>query len=135
MATDNKILWFGAGVVATILALRYYSKKKDVKVSDLKNENPPIIVDVPDLKPTPQQRSSALTANPLTLNAMGSGVKAPIYMSAQNLIPNIYDRGVGAPMYMNATGNIPSTDIQSACRCSVKKTPPKDVFSKFNLIQ
>ena len=40
MATDNKILWFGAGVVGTILLLRYYSKKKDVKVSDLKNQNP-----------------------------------------------------------------------------------------------
>jgi hypothetical protein len=39
METGNKILWFGAGVVATILTLRYYSKKKDVKVEDLKISN------------------------------------------------------------------------------------------------
>ena len=131
MATDNKILWFGAGVVGTILLLRYYSKKKDVKVSDLKNQNPPIIVAVPDPTPLPQQRSSPLTANPLTLNALGSGVKPPIYMSAQNLIPNVYDRGVGAPMFMNATGGAP-VNIQDACRCAAKKTPRKTIFTEIN---
>jgi hypothetical protein len=133
MATDNKILWFGAGVVATILALRYYSKKKDVKVEDLKNENPPIIIGIPD--PAPKPALSGLTANPVTLSAMGSGAKPPIYMSSENLVPNIYDRGIGAPMFMNATGHIPTTDIQSACRCSAKSTPKPAIFSKFNLIQ
>lgn len=131
MATDNKILWFGAGIVATILALRYYSKKKGVKVEDLKNENPPIIVGIPDPKPAPQQPSSGLTANPVTVSALGSGVKPPIYMSSQNLIPNIYDRGVGAPMFMNATGGAP-TNIQDACRCAPKNRPRKTILSQFN---
>jgi hypothetical protein len=131
MATDNKILWFGAGIVATILALRYYSKKKAVKVEDLKNENPPIIVGIPDPKPAPQEPSSGLTANPVTVSALGSGVKPPIYMSSQNLIPNIYDRGVGAPMFMNATGGAP-TNIQDACRCAPKNRPRKTILSQFN---
>jgi hypothetical protein len=131
METSNKILWFGAGVVGTILLLRYYSKKKDVKVKDLKNENPPIIVGIPDLKPVPQQPSSGLTANPVTINALGSGVKPPIYVSPQNLIPNVYDRGVGAPMFMNATGGAPA-NIQEACRCASKKTPRKTIFSELN---
>ncbi len=133
MATDNKILWFGAGVVATILALRYYSKKKDVKVADLKNENPPIIVGIPDPNPAPLQPSSGLTANPVTLSAMGSGVKPPIYMSAQNLVPNIYDRGVGAPLFVNATGDAP-TDIQEACKCASKRTPRKTILSQLNVL-
>jgi hypothetical protein len=131
MATDNKIIWFGAGVVATILALRYYSKKKGVKVEDLKNDNPPIIVGIPDLKPAPTQPADALTANPVTVSALGSGRKPPIYMSAENLVPNIYDRGVGAPMFMNATGSTP-VHIQDACRCASKNRPQKTILSQFN---
>jgi hypothetical protein len=133
MATDSKILWFGAGVVGTILLLRYYSKKKDVKVTDLKNQNPPIIVGVPDPTPPPQQRSSGLTANPLTLNAFGSGVKPPIYMSAQNLVPNIYDRGVGAPLFANADAAFEdSKGIQNRCRCAVNNRPQRSILSQFN---
>ena len=133
MATDSKILWFGAGVVGTILLLRYYSKKKDVKVTDLKNQNPPIIVGVPDPTPPPQQRSSGLTANPLTLNAFGSGVKPPIYMSAQNLVPNIYDRGVGAPLFANADAPFEdSKGIQNRCRCAVSNRPQRSILSQFN---
>ena len=133
METGNKILWFGASVVATILTLRYYSKKKEVKVSDLKNENPPLTT-APSPNPEPTPASSGLTANPVTVSALGSGKKPPIYMSAENLVPNIYDRGIGAPMFMNAAGHIPTTDIQTACKCAAKKTPPKNEFSKFNLV-
>jgi hypothetical protein len=131
MATDSKILWFGAGVVGTLLLLRYYSKKKGVKVEDLKNDNPPIIVGIPDLKPSPTQPANALTANPVTVSALGSGRKPPIYMSAENLVPNIYDRGVGAPMFMNATGGAP-TNIQDACKCASKNRPQKTILSQFN---
>ncbi len=131
METGNKILWFGAGVVGTLLLLRYYSKKKGVKVEDLKNDNPPIIVGIPDLKPAPTQPANALTANPVTVSALGSGRKPPIYMSAENLVPNIYDRGVGAPMFMNATGGAP-TNIQDACKCASKNRPRKTILSQFN---
>jgi hypothetical protein len=133
MATDNKILWFGAGVVGTILLLRYYSKKKDVKVSDLKNQNPPIIVGIPDPNPAPLPTPSGLTANPVTINALGSGVKPPIYMSAQNLVPNIYDRGVGAPLFANADAAMQdSKGIQNRCRCAVSNRPQKSILSQFN---
>lgn len=132
METGNKILWFGAGVVGTILLLRYYNKKKDVKVADLKNENPPIIVGVPTPAPTPAP--SGLTGNPITVDLLGNGIKPPIFVRPQNLIPNIYDRGVGLPMYMNATGGAP-VNIQQACRCAAKKTPPEVIFSKFNVLQ
>lgn len=132
MATDNKLVWFGAGVVGTLLLLRYYSKKKDVKVADLKNDNPPIVVAVPDPNPAPQP-SSALTANPVTLSALGSGVKPPIYMSAQNLVPNIYDRGVGAPLFANADAAMQdSKGIQNRCRCAESNRPQKSILSQFN---
>lgn len=130
MATDNKILWFGAGVVGTLLLLRYYSKKKPVKVEDLKNDNPPIVV-APSPTPAPSQPASALTSNPVTLSALGSGVKPPIYINAENLEPNIYDRGVGAPMFMNATGGAP-TNIQAACKCAGSNRPKKTILSQFN---
>lgn len=133
MATDNKLVWFGAGVVGTLLLLRYYSKKKDVKVADLKNDNPPIVVSVPDPNPAPQQPSSALTSNPVTLSALGSGVKPPIYMSAQNLVPNIYDRGVGAPLFANADAAMEdSKGIQNRCRCAESNRPQKSILSQFN---
>lgn len=134
MATDNKILWFGAGVVGTILLLRYYNKKRNVMVADLKNQNPPIIVGIPDPTPLPQQPSSGLTANPVTINALGSGVKPPIYMSAQNLVPNIYDRGVGAPLFVNADAAFQdSKGIQNRCRCAENNRPQKSILSQFNL--
>lgn len=133
MATDNKLVWFGAGVVGTLLLLRYYSKKKQLKVADLKNQNPPIVVAVPDPTPAPQQPSSALTSNPVTLNALGSGVKPPIYMSAQNLVPNIYDRGVGAPLFVNADAAMEdSKGIQNRCRCAESNRPQKSILSQFN---
>lgn len=133
MATDNKLVWFGAGVVGTLLLLRYYKKRKDMNVADLKNQNPPIIVGIPDPTPPPQQPSSGLTANPLTVNALGSGVKPPIYMSAQNLVPNIYDRGVGAPLFVNADDALQdSKGIQNRCRCAEKNMPRKTILSQFN---
>jgi hypothetical protein len=134
MATDNKILWFGAGALTVILLARYYGKKKPVVNADLKNQNPPIVVAIdpnPSLNPGPVSSASPLTSGPVTVNALGNGVKRPIYVSPENLIPNIYDRGIGDPVYMNAIGG-EYDDIQQACRCSSKKNQPRTILSQFN---
>lgn len=131
MATDNKILWFGAGALTVILLARYYGKKKPVVIADLKNENPPIQV-APTPNPGPASGSpSPLTSGPVTVNALGNGVKRPIYVSPENLEPNGYDRGVGQPIYMNATGS-EFTNIQQACKCSSKNEQPRTILSQFN---
>jgi hypothetical protein len=135
MATDNKILWFGAGALTIILLARYYNKKKTLKTSDLKNQSTPIIVAIdpnPSLNPGPVSSASPLTSGPITVNALGEGVKKPIYISPKNLIPNVWDRTVGESIYMNATGG-EYFNIQKACKCSSKKTKPKSILSEFNI--
>lgn len=131
MATDNKILWFGAGALTVILLARYYNKKKPVVTSDLKNENPPVVV-APTPTPGPVGSASPLTSGPVTVNALGSGLKRPIYVSPENLEPNGYDRGIGQPIYMNATGSDEYTNIQQACKCSNKKEHGRTILSQFN---
>lgn len=134
MATDNKILWFGAGALTVILLARYYNKKKPVVTSDIKNTNPgPINVSIEPNPVTsvPVGSASPLTSGPVTVNALGSGLKRPIYVSPENLVPNIFDRGVGDPVYMNATGG-EYTNIQQACKCSNKKEHQQTILSQFN---
>lgn len=131
--SDNKILFFGAGVISTILLLRYITKKRDLKAAELKNQKPPIIVGIPDPTPPPQQRSSGLTANPVTVNSLGSGIKPPVFLSAQNLVPNIYDRGVGAPLFANADAAFEdSKGIQNVCRCAERNRARRTILSQFN---
>jgi hypothetical protein len=135
MATDNKILWFGAGALTVILLARYYNKKKmPVKTSDLENKNPgPISISIEPnpVANNPVGSASPLTSGPITVNALGEGVKKPIYVSPRNLIPNVWDRGVGTPMYINADGGGEYTGIQKACKCSSKKQPPRTILSDF----
>jgi hypothetical protein len=135
MATDNKILWFGAGALTIILLARYYNKKKTLKTSDLKNQGAPIVVAIepdPTLNTRPVGSPSHFTSGPITVNDLGQAVKKPIYISPQNLIPNVWDRGVGESIYMNATGG-EYYNIQKACRCSSKKQNPKTILSQFPL--
>ena len=135
MATDNKILWFGAGALAVILLARYYNKKKPVVTSDLAKKNPgPISISIEPnpIANNPVGSASPLTAGPITVNALGQGVKEPIYVYPENLIPTVWDRNVGSPMYINADGAGEYTGIQKACKCSSKKQPPRTVLSDFN---
>lgn len=134
MATDNKILWFGAGALTIILLARYYKKKKPVVTSDLKSTNPgPINVSIEPNPVTsaPVGSASPLTAGPITVNALGQGVKEPIYVYPENLIPTVWDRKVGSPMYINADGGGEYTGIQKACKCSSKKQAPRTILSDF----
>ena len=144
MATDNKILWFGAGALAVILLARYYNKKKPVVTSDLKKSSVgPIVIAVEPnpIANNPVGSSSPLTSGPITVNALGEGVKRPIYVRPQNLVPTVWDTKVGepmyinanSPMYINADGGKDFTGIQKACKCSSKKEKPRSILSNFNV--
>lgn len=135
MTTDSKILWFGAGALAVILLARYYNKKKmPVKTSDLEKKNlGPISISIEPnpIANNPVGSASPLTSGPITVNALGQGVKQPIYVNPENLIPTVWDTKVGSSMYINADGGGEYTSIQKACKCSSKKESRRTMLSDF----
>lgn len=132
----KKIFWFVGGVAATILLLRYYGKKKDLKTQDLKS---------PSASTTPMTTQVGNGATngktPLTIDDLkktgGVVGGTPIYMFSPPNPSGLrngsggYDgSGIGARLQPNlyATGTFggkSTTSIQKACKCNDKRPKGK----------
>lgn len=98
----------------------------------LRNQKSPI--NLSDIKSNASTKAKALNAglgkNPVVIEDIRVPLKKPIYISPQNVIPDVYSRGIGQPLDVNANGeegyyNIAgycSENVQNACRCSVDKS-------------
>lgn len=123
MANNNKT-WFGVGVVATLLALYYWNKRKQVKPSDIASDSPVS----GSLKPVDPKAGST---GGLTLGDIKKAITLnPDLGKPQNTVEELSVAKIDKNM--NFTGSATS-NIMSACKHCDGSGKLKTGLSSFNV--